>query len=180
MNLGYSEVEQTLKLYQSDVDPAYFHGMLSGLICAGVEEDEIDDWLPTLFSDRFMAQSDYERFAEDVLMAFQSLKAELDQDGFGFEILLPDVENSLDYRVGKMGSWCRGYLVALLDYAETAIESLPDDCAEFIDDVEQIVEIEIDDDEPDEILDESFVLIEEHLRIGVQLVYEHLNPLHHD
>ena len=32
MNLGYSEVEQTLKLYECDVDPAYFHGMLSGLI----------------------------------------------------------------------------------------------------------------------------------------------------
>ena len=180
MNLGYSEVEQTLKLYESDVDPAYFHGMLSGLICAGVEEDEIDDWLPILFSDRFMKQSDYERFAEDVLMAFQSLREELDQDGFGFEILLPDDENSLDYRVGKMGSWCRGYLVAFLDYAETAIENLPDDCAEFIDDVEQIVGIEIDDDEPDDILDESFVLLEEHLRVGVQLVYEHLNPLRHD
>ena len=24
----------------------------------------------------------------------------------------------------QLGSWCRGYLVAFLDYAETAIESL--------------------------------------------------------
>jgi len=38
----------------------------------------------------------------------------------------------------------------------------------------------VDDDEPDEILDESFVMLEEHLRVGVQLVYEHLNPLQHD
>lgn len=177
MNLIFAEIEQILEDHKLAIDPAYFHGMLAGLICAGVEDDDIDDWLPALFSNRFMAQDDYQKFSDNVLGAFHSVQTELNQDGFGFQILLPDDEASLEHRVGMMGSWCRGYLVALVDYAETAIEALPNDCAEFVDDLTGISDIEIDDDEPQDTLDESFMLLEEHIRVGVQLVYEHMNPL---
>ncbi len=177
MNLIFAEVDLILKENELAIDPAYFHGMLSGLVCAGIEDEDIDDWLPTLFSNRFMAQDDYQKFSDDVLGAIQSVRTELNQDGFGFQILLPDDDASLDHRVDMMGSWCRGYLVALVDYAETVIEALPDDCAEFVDDVSGIMNIEIDNDEPEDSLDESFMMLEEHIRVGVQLVYEHMNPL---
>lgn len=179
MELEFGEVEQTLKQHDLNIDAAYFHGMLSGLICAGIGDEEIDDWLPALFSERFLGETDYQQLSDNVLSAFYAVQTELDQDGFGFRVLLPDDACALDHRVGMMGSWCRGYLIALIDYGETAVESLPDDCAEFVNDVEQIVELEIDEDELDDNLDESFVLLEEHLRVGVQLVYEHLNPLQH-
>lgn len=177
MELEFAEVEQTLKQHDLNIDAAYFHGMLSGLLCAGIRDDDVDDWLPALFSDRFITEADYKRLSDNVLSVFYAVRAELDQDGFGFRILLPDDACALDYRVFMMGSWCRGYLIALIDYGETAVESLSVDCAEFVSDVEQIGEVEIDEDETDDNLDESFVLLEEHLRVGVQLVYEHLNPL---
>ncbi len=177
MELEFREVEQTLRQHELNIDAAYFHGMLSGLICAGIGDDDVDDWLPALFSERFLAEPDYKQLSDNVLSAFYAVQTELDQDGFGFRILLPDDACALDHRVFMMGSWCRGYLVALIDYGETSVESLSDDCAEFVSDVEQIVELEIDEDEPDDNLDESFVLLEEHLRVGVQLIYEHLNPL---
>ncbi len=180
MNLIYQEIEQTLKQYELEMDAAYFHGMLSGLVCAGIEESDIDDWLPTLISKRFLAQTDYENFSDRVLTAFHVVRDKLNHDGFDYEILLPDYECPLGHRVDSMGSWCRGYLVALLDYAETAVEDLSDDCVEFVEDVEQMVNLEIDDDESADSLDESYVLLEEHLRVGVQLLYEHLNPLQID
>ncbi len=177
MELHFVQIEQILDQYELEIDAAYFHGMLSGLVCAGIEDDDIDDWLPALIRNRFMAQDDYQQFSDTVLGTFQSIKSELNQDGFGFQILLPDDETSLNHRVDMMGSWCRGYLVALIDYAETVLEALPDDCAEFVNDVSDIVELEVEDDEPQDILDESFMMLEEHLRVGVQLIYEHMNPL---
>ncbi len=177
MNLIFQEVEHTLKQFELQIDAAHFHGMLSGLICAGIEDREIDDWLPVLMSGRHMPQEDYQLLSDQVLDMYQEVRTELEKDGFGFEVLLPDDGNSLDYRAGMLGSWCRGYLIALVDYAETAVEALPDDCVEFVSDVEQMVELEVDDDESEDILDESFMVLEEHLRVGVQLVFEHMNPL---
>ena len=177
MTLNFDAVNATLKQFDMEIDAAYFHGLLSGLVCAGVQDDEIDDWLPALFANRFMSEEDYQQYSDHVLGSFQSVRAELDQDGFGFQILLPDEQIPMHYRVEMMGSWCQGFRMALIDYAETAIESLPDDCAEFVDDVANLVAIEADDDEPQDRADESFMMLEEHLRVGVQLVFEHMNPL---
>ena len=177
MTLNFDTVNATLKQFDMEFDAAYFHGMLSGLVCAGVQDDEIDDWLPALFANRFMSEEDYRQYSDHVLGSFQSVRAELDQDGFGFQILLPDEQIPMQYRVEMMGSWCQGFRMALIDYAEIAIESLPDDCAEFVDDVANLVAIEADDDEPQDSADESFMMLEEHLRVGVQLVFEHMNPL---
>ncbi len=177
MTLDYQDIEQTMTHYELEIDAAYFHGLLSGLICAGIEDDDIDDWLPTLISKRFLKPEDYHQLSENVLAIFQTVRNKLNHDGFGFELLLPDYECSLDRRIDSMGSWCRGYLMALLDYAETAVDTLPDDCMEFVGDVEQMVDLAIDDDEPVDSLDESYVLLEEHLKVGVQLLYEHMNPL---
>ncbi len=177
MELNFVEINQTLRQYDLEIDAAYFHGLLAGLICAGIEDGDIDDWLPALFYQRFVSQTDYQDLSNSVLSAYYSIRSELDQDGFGFTIVLPDDLYPLDFRVEMMGSWCRGYLVALIEYAQTVVESLPDDCAEFVSDVEQIVDMEVGEDESEESLDESFMTLEEHLRVGVQLVYENMNPL---
>jgi len=177
MELIFGELERVLKHYELDLDAAYFHGLLSGLICAGIEDEDIDDWLPALFANRFMAQDLYQQLSDNVLEVFHSVRAELNEDGFGYQILLPDDEIVLHRRVQLMGSWCRGYLTALIDYAETAIEYLPENCVEFIDDVASMVEIELDDEAVGDTLEESFMLLEQHLRVGVQLMYEHMNPL---
>ena len=176
MKLMFDEVEKALKLHSWSIDAAEFHGMLSGLICAGVEDDDIDNWLPVLIGERYLTEEEYKPIEFDVLDAYFEVRSNLDTDGFEFQVLLPDESQSLERRVRSMSSWCKGFLLTLIEYGETEVDELSEDCSEFVLDLQQIADLEIDEDEPEDELDIAYLTIEEHLRVGVQLIYEYINP----
>ena len=176
MKLMFDEVEKALKLHSWPIDAAKFHGMLSGLICAGIEEDDIDNWLPVLIGERYLTEEEYKPIEFYVLEAYFEVRSNLDADGFEFQILLPDVSQSLERRVRSMSSWCKGFLLTLIEYGETEVNDLSEDCSEFVFDLQQIVDLEIDEEESEDEQEISYLTIEEHLRVGVQLIYEYINP----
>ena len=178
MTLEFNDFEQRLKQFQVETDAAYFHGVLSGLVCASVEDSEIDNWLPVLLSShRFVDETDYQQMVDTALSTLENVRDELNEDGFGYSVLLPDDDCALDKRIQSMESWCRGYLVALIEYAAIDVDSLPEECADFIVDVTQFTELETDDDCNVEELEEAFVHLEEYLKVGVHMMYESLNPV---
>ena len=175
--MNFDDIENFLDKNRLSTDAANFHGMLSGLICAGEQADDVGNWLSVIFSHRYLTEDEYEPIENDVLALFHEIRSELDNDGFGFQVLLPDESESLERRVQAIGSWCQGFLMTLIEYSEISVDELPDDSSEFVQDVQNIAEVEMDsDEEPDE-MDTACLTIEEHLRIGVQLVYETLNPI---
>ena len=176
MNLVFTEVEEVLVRHRTQVTASEFHGMLSGLICAGVGEDDIENWLPILcFENQYLSDDEYKPFEDNVRSAYLEILKGLESFGVGFNLLLPEDADSLTTRVGAMTTWCRGYLKAMIGYCEISIEQLPEDCIEFLDDVQQISELEHEQDPDDEELEASFMTLGEHLRVGVQLVYEQMN-----
>lgn len=154
------------------MDASEFHGMVSGLICAGVDDDDVENWLPILFSEHYITEEDYKPIENDVLSVYFQVLSELNDTTFSYSILLPDDDQPLEFRVEALGSWCRGFRRALIDYGEVNVAALSEYCAEFIQDVESFIDIEIDENETKEELDTAFLTIEEHLRVGVQLLYE--------
>ena len=177
MKLMFDEVEKALKLHSWSIDAAEFHGMLSGLICAGAEDDEIDNWLPVLIGERYLTEEEYLPIELDVLDAYFKVRSELDADGFEYQVLLPDESQSIERRAHSMRLWCMGFLLTLIDYGEIEVDELSEDCSNFVFDLQFITNVEVDEDElEDELEDMAYFIIVEYLRVGVQIIYEHINP----
>lgn len=150
--------------------------MIAGLICAGVGEEDIDNWLPVLcFEDRYVSEDEYRMFEQEIRGYYREVLTQLDEFGVDFDILLPEEGHSSTDRIVAMTSWCVGYLKALIDYGEIPFEQLSEDCVEFLDDVRQISELDPEQDPTEEEMESSFMILHEHLRIGVQLIDEQLN-----
>ena len=176
MSLVIDEVHEFLSDVESSPSASELHGMLAGLVCAGVEEEDIDNWLPLLcLENTYLSEDEYQPFKQDVQAVFVQVAKDLDDYEMGFDILLPEESVGLNDRLTAMRSWCSGYLKALDEYGEISRESLSDDCAEFLDDVKQITELDSEDEPFDEELEASYMTLHEHLRVGVQLVYANLN-----
>ncbi len=176
MSLAINEVEEILGRFQLTTTASELHGMLAGLICAGVEEDDIDNWLPVLcFEDRYVSEDEYRMFERDIRGFYREVLKQLDEFGVEFNILLPEDGQSSTDRIVAMTSWCAGYLKALIDYGEISFEQLSEDCVEFLDDVRQISELDPEQDPSEEEMESSFMILDEHLRVGVQLIDEQLN-----
>lgn len=94
--------------------------------------------------------------------------------GMRFELLLPGDEESLDERTSSLADWARGFVLALLRGDESAVTGLGGDSGEFLQDLIKIGEArpggQTEEDE------RALVEIEEYIRVGVQLVFEDLQP----
>ena len=176
MSLDFVEVDEFLSDVESSTTASELHGILAGLVCAGVEEDDIDNWLPVLcLENTYLSEDEYRPFKQDVQAVYVQVTKDLDDYELGFDILLPEESTALVDRVAAMRSWCIGYLKAIVEYGELSPESLSDDCAEFLEDVGQFSNLDLEDDQFDEELEASYMTLHEYLRVGVQLVYESLN-----
>ena len=176
MDMVFEVVDENLNRIGTTTNASELHGMLAGLVCAGVDEDDIDNWLPVLcFEDRFVTEDEYRMFEHDVRGFYREVLKQLDEFGVEFNILLPEERNSSTDRIVAMTSWCTGYLKALIDYGEISVEQLSEECVEFLDDVRQISELDPEQEPTQEEMESSFMILDEHLRVGVQLIDEQLN-----
>lgn len=94
--------------------------------------------------------------------------------GMQFALLLPDDDESIDERTGALADWARGFGVALLRGEALTLDKLEGDSAEVVRDLLKISEAQpggsSDEDE------RALVELEEYMRVGVQLVFEELQP----
>ena len=175
MQLEYQIVDQVLRQHSIGVNAANFHGKLSALICLGWGEDESDDWLPVLAQGGFLSDNQYLLLKSDTLEIFQNVRDELNSQGFEYRILLPDETHPMKFRVETIASWCQGFMEVMALFGDYSPRELADVCYEFIEDVQNIAEIELDEGESAEENEAAYFTVEQHLRVGVQLVYETLN-----
>lgn len=177
MNLEFQEVEYFLDLHKWSIGAAEFHGLISGLICAGAQDDDIDNWLPVLLDNGYLKNEEYRPIKRDVRSAFLTVRSLLNDDGFEYQILLPDDSHPIESRLDALNLWCRGFLMTLKEYGEVDADQLSVDCCEFVEDVQSISDAQIEVDDTQDDSEENLFAIQEYLRVGVQLVYEDLNPL---
>ncbi len=180
MTLEYDEIRDFLTQHNWSVGAAEFHGLLSGLICAGVGDDDIDNWLPVLLQGGYLNNQEYAPIEQEVRSVFFEVQNMLNNDGFEYKILLPDDSQTIESRALSLHSWCRGFLSTLIEYGDIEIDQLSTDCCEFVADIQTISDAEIQVDDSSDDAESDLIAIEEYLRVGVQLIYEHLNPLESD
>ncbi len=151
--------------------PAEAHGILTGLLCAPGDAETL--WRGLLFG---QGESPSTAALHETLAGLLGLtRAMLDDAEFGFEPLLPS-EEALGVQLAGFTDWCRGFLLGLSG-GGTQERSLSPEAAEFLKDVVQMSEAEMETEGMDP-EGEARALAElvEYLRAGVQLIYDEREP----
>jgi len=172
--LNFETVEQALSCAETGINASEAHGSLCGLLCAQRPFDAQTWLLHTLIT----TDSENAAVAETrklLVQLAESVARQLSDIDFGFTLLLPDDEQSLQMRTLAVSLWCQGFLEGLRLAQVAHPETLPGDAGEVMSDILEIskaARFQVEDTNENEA---DFAELVEFLRAGIQLVYEELH-----
>ncbi|MBI3778968.1 MAG: UPF0149 family protein [Gammaproteobacteria bacterium] len=151
------------------------HGIITGVLSAprgaGVA------WQELVLGRKGTKNSDVPEALTQLLAAMhRSTYAHLSGVECDFAPLLPGDDYSLAEQIEGLTDWCRGYLFGLHAGGVTESAQLPGDAGEVVRDITRLSEAELDGALADEEEARALTEIVEYLRVGVQLVFEELQP----
>ena len=96
-----------------------------------------------------------------------------------FQPLLPGDDASIGDRTSALGEWCQGFLYGLGTGVGGCrrLRVLQGEAAEVVRDMTEITHVDVDPDDDPESNEAAYAELVEFVRVGVQLLYEHLQPL---
>ncbi|MDX1381314.1 MAG: UPF0149 family protein [Xanthomonadales bacterium] len=136
------DFDQTLRLGRGRLDAAELaecHGLLCGLVC---RESSLSagDYLQHLSAMRLVVDPG-QALNEALLEAWESTRAQFDDEEMGFALWLPDDEEPLEERTIALAHWCAGFLAGLGSGGQ--LEALSDEAREAIGDLQEIARAEL-------------------------------------
>ena len=99
----------------------------------------------------------------------------LDAGELAFSLILASDDEPLAERADTLAQWCQGYLVGLAMAGIKDHNALPGDVPEFVNDLLKISQVTADSDGNDD--ETAFYELSEYIRVGVQLVFDELEPI---
>ena len=159
------KLERVLRQHDHELSAAEFHGMLTGLICAGHNDRNIDQW-----QDLLVAKSEAQPLLDAMCDLMALTKRSLESPDFSFQPIF-DFATSLPERTYALGDWCRGFTLGIGWDHKTTVTSLGEDATEVLSDIAHIALAEPGTD-PAETAERALVELEEYLRVSIQLIYE--------
>ena len=163
----YVGLQARLDLNGKGFSAAELHGTLTGLICAGWLETELNS------CQALLGQDTIENAIEnDLLTGLMGLiRQTLDAGNLEFRLLLPGDDEPLETRAQALADWCQGCVMGLHHGDRFKTAGLGDEIAQFLSDLEQIGIVEVGSDSPEE-QERALFELEEYTRLGVQMVFE--------
>ncbi len=168
----YTQIQRVLTQERSLADAAEAHGTLAGCLCAAVRY-RFEDWLQEILPEG--------RPQEDARDTLHGLYADtagaLAGTDLEFQLLLPEDEQSIDARTAALAQWCQGFLYGLGTTVIQDRDGLPGDIGEIVHDLTEITRVEVDGEQDAESNESAYAELVEFVRVGVQLVFDELEPL---
>jgi uncharacterized protein len=168
----FDELQRVLSQSHALTDAAEAHGTLVGSLCS--TQCSLDDWLAEILPEgRADASS-----AESLKAIFDSTCGALGDGGMTFQPLLPNDDATIGDRTSALGEWCQGFLYGLGSGPGLPESSgLAGEAAEVVRDMTEITHVDVDPQDDPETNETAYAELVEFVRVGVQLLYEHLQPL---
>lgn len=160
---AWEEVESILAELDAPTGPAGCHGLLCGLLCARAAGPA------TLWLREAMERTPEAPPPPPLDELFRETSRQLDDETFGFELMLPSDEAPLAERAAALAAWCTSFAYGI-GASGVAESSLSTESAEFLADVTEIARAEPDGDTPSEADEEAYAEIVEYLRVGVLIM----------
>lgn len=151
---------------------AEMHGIVTGMLTAPKRENIL--WKELILGrDAGSPSVDLIRMLDSI---FRLTEEHLKGVECDFAPLLPGDHFSLLDQVDGLSDWCRGYLIGLHASGVNTFAPLPGEAGEFVQDIARIAEAESNDALDDEAERRALVEIVEYIRVGVQLVFDEMQP----
>jgi uncharacterized protein len=168
----FDELQRVLSQSHALTDAAEAHGTLVGSLCS--MQCSLDDWLAEILPD---GRAD-ERSADSLRAIFDSTCGDLGGGDMAFQPLLPGDDAPIADRTSALGEWCQGFLYGLgTGSGLPDAKDLPGEAAEVVRDMTEITHVDVDPADDPETNEAAYAELVEFVRVGVQLLYEHLQPL---
>jgi uncharacterized protein len=168
----FDELQRALVQCRALTDAAEAHGTLVGTLCAS--PCSLADWLGEILPEGRAEHS----AADNLRTVFEATSSALLEGALGFTPLLPADDAPIGERASALGEWCQGFLYGLgTGVAVPEVSLLPGDAAEVLRDMTEITHVDVDPQDDPESSEAAYAELVEFVRVGVQLVYDHLQPL---
>jgi uncharacterized protein YgfB (UPF0149 family) len=190
--MEFSEIDTVLERLGVIYAASEIHGVLCGLLCVKGYVT-YDDWIVLLHEEQKIQPGWLKEGANDnkpedlppdgeepaagewglLQDLYDETIRQLNDDDYGFSLLLPDDEQPLRARTEALVEWCDGFLFGLGAGEIKNFAQLPDDVNEISHDLAEISRAYHEDEttEADEV---AYAELVEYVRVGVLVIYEAL------
>ena len=162
--LDFDEFANQLLEQGAEQSPAHLQGAICGILAgAGARDPEYC----LASASQALELGLHGELAENCLrLADVTLKAMAD-DGFDFQLFLPDDEVEMEHRIQALADWCSGFLAGYsMSVADPGTGALDEEAAEVLKDIAAIAEATVDAErDPDE-AENHFFELTEYLRLA--------------
>jgi uncharacterized protein YgfB (UPF0149 family) len=94
-----------------------------------------------------------------------------------FDLLIPSDDRPIEERTQALTAWCSGFLYGLGSSGAADPQRLPGDIGEIVRDLTEITRADVDATDTVEANESALAELVEFVRVGVQLVFDELEPL---
>ncbi len=168
----FNELQRALAQSHALADAAEAHGTLVGSLCA--TGCSLDEWLAEILPEGRAGHG----AAASLQAVFNATSGALGDTDMSFQPLLPPDEDPIALRTTALGEWCQGFLYGLgIGVAVPDVSQLQGEAAEVLRDMAEITHVDVDPEDSEESNEAAYAELVEFVRVGVQLLYEQLQPL---
>jgi uncharacterized protein YgfB (UPF0149 family) len=169
---SFDELQRVLAESRALTDAAEAHGTLVGTLCAS--QCSLADWLAEILPEGRAA----EHATASLREVFDTTSGALHEGALAFTPIHPDDDAPIGDRTSALGEWCTGFLYGLgTGVAVPEASALEGEAAEVLRDMTEITHVDVDPDDDEESNEAAYAELVEFVRVGVQLLYDHLQPL---
>lgn len=163
--LPYEQWLVKLEESQLMASPAELHGLVSGLLSAGVQPEQAQI-MPVLYDFLNDSQAVPVAVQKQILELITATNSQLLQPDYSFALLLPSDDDSLIERLEAVVEWCQAFLVGFA-VLQTDLSLVSDDIRDAIEQLTEITRLDVhsSSDFSDKENEESYYLVLEHIRI---------------
>ena len=170
--VSYPELQRLLAETRAVSDAAEAHGTLAGALCAAVPYT-LDDWLAEILPEGRAPEA----AAAGLREVFDATATALRDRQMAFQPLLPDDADGLAARTAALGEWCQGFLYGLGTGHLHSLDGAGDEVGEILRDFTEITHVDVDPQDSEDSNEAAYAELVEFVRVGVQLLFEQLEPL---
>ncbi len=168
----YTDVAEVLQQAKAGISAAEAHGLLCGMLSAGMETGG-HSWFSPILGD-FESIDSQDAMVREARRFFESIVMITDEqmwdEALGFHLLLPKDERSFPERLEALANWCHGFMSGIGLTGRKIDENVSDDTKEALEDIAQIARIETDELEEGETL-AAFEELVEFVRMAALMIH---------
>lgn len=171
----YLDLTKRIQDAGSTLSPAYLHGSAAGVLAAGQRPSE-SEWSHWACHQVGVSTADHKGLGLALEALFLLTLAELEDDNFTFQLLLPEDESALADRLQALGQWTDAFISAFgAGGAVTAGDDIPTIINEALQDLADIAGLDAANTDPEDASEEDYTAVAEHVRISCLMIFLEFN-----